>query len=192
MSTDTIQIGPLIISTAAFTVIASLFGTVLGGLITYFTIHFTEKQKWKQQRQDKHDEEQAAAIEIAMEWIGPIKIALATANRLVRQYLHRTISSEDFRKRWPKLNRSIKLGGNPAKFDIYLDSINCYNRVAEIEHGIQDVEMWATFGDWAEGAPDEEEQNAKLKLCLDQIESINKNLESLEKDLITTYKRKFS
>jgi hypothetical protein len=50
MTPDTVQFGPFVISKVVLDVLAPLVGTVIGGLLTFFSTRAVENRKWEQQK----------------------------------------------------------------------------------------------------------------------------------------------
>ena len=88
MPPEFVQIGPIVISKVVLDVLAPLFGTVIGGFITYFTTRATENRKWKQQKEDQLPEQRREAIALSLEWITPIDLVLYRASTAVSGLLH--------------------------------------------------------------------------------------------------------
>ncbi len=77
MQTDTIQIGTLVVSKYVIDVLAPILQTILGALIAYISIKAANSQRWQQEKHDKLQEQRRKALEIALDWIEPLRPAIS-------------------------------------------------------------------------------------------------------------------
>lgn len=131
MSPDTVQIGPLVISKTVIDVLAPLSGTIIGGLITYFTTRAIEDRKWRQtlamedvkwqqQKADKLKEQQQQAFAQALEWIGPLTLAVMRVRMLANSFKANVINEQELHDEWPHLVKDLIAREIPTRLFVLL------------------------------------------------------------------------
>ena len=91
------------------TLLSTLLGVIVGGIITFLTTWTIENQKWKQQKKDKYLQDRREALGMAMDWIDPIDQAINHAISLSSPFGGKL---EEWRQYWPNLQGEI------AKIDL--------------------------------------------------------------------------
>src|SRR5258708_37454425 len=105
MPPDVVQIGPFIISKVVFDVLvpllSALFGTLIGGLVTYFAARAIENQKWQQQKENKLKKESREAPAIKLEWLDSNGVSFQKASRLVFKFQWTNDNHDPLSDKWP-------------------------------------------------------------------------------------------
>jgi hypothetical protein len=83
----------------------SLIGVVAGGFIAAGTAFLLEEVRRRHQRRDKRDDIKREALRRALAWIDPMEKALTAAEVEIYALLHGRIDEEEFRQRYPNLDR---------------------------------------------------------------------------------------
>ncbi len=117
------------------TLLATLLGVIVGGIITYLTTRTIEDQKWKQQKKDKYLQDRREALGLVLDWIDPIDRAVNRAIVLSSPYRE---DRGEIRQRWPNLLEEIaKLDLRPhfrvlVPKDLYIGANPIINKLDEI------------------------------------------------------------
>ena len=64
-------------------ILGPLFGTVVGGIIAYFTARGMENTRWRRARREEYLLQKREGLSKALEWIGPMRNAEWTASSLL-------------------------------------------------------------------------------------------------------------
>lgn len=183
---DTVQIGSFIISKVIIDVFAPLLGTLIGGLITYFSTRAVENRKWEQQKRDRLQEQRREASAIALEWLDPIRNALTKASLISSASLYERRSAEELRKSWPDLLTALSRMDPPTKLQVLLPA-STYERGLQIIHGLDELRTFTIFN--TPSKP--EDWQVRLEQCTKHIATLQNILSSLEKDLLEEYQQTF-
>ena|SRR5258707_4268073 len=134
MPPDVVQIGPLVISKTVIDVLAALIGTLIGGFIAYLSTRAIEDRRWKQQKQDKLQDQRREALALMLEWLEPIGMSLSKAIDLVELYERRNLDKDALDEAWPDLLSVLATKAIPIHLKIVIPT-ELYNRGYEIQRG---------------------------------------------------------
>jgi hypothetical protein len=135
MPQDLIQIGSFIISKSVLDFLSPLFGTLIGGLITYLSIRASENRKRAQEKKDKIQEQQREALKIALQWLDPIHNVLVDVGLRSNPIGKKEIDMGD---NWPDLIQKLKKFDIPRYLLVLLPQ-DPYKRSFELINRINDL-----------------------------------------------------
>jgi len=116
MDPDTLQIGSLIISKTIIDIFAPMLGTIIGGLISYFSIKSIEERKIKQQKLNDFQDQKREAIKIALQWLDHIHNAITKVSLQSHPYQPNLANTNN----WPDLLKELTKYDVPRHLSILL------------------------------------------------------------------------
>jgi hypothetical protein len=192
MPSETIQIGPLLISRVVFDVIATLLSVIVGGFITYLTTSTLESKKWKQEKKDKFQEQRRDAIGLALEWVDPIKIAVMQASALAMLFINNNIDFEELMREWPDSLHNIAHINIPARLRILVPS-NIVEHANEINFLLLNQKIVTSQANPSLVKPGEDfaDYIRNLQTANDQMQNIKKLVDMIQAELVAEYEKTF-
>jgi hypothetical protein len=127
---DTVQFGGLLISKSILDAFFPLLGTIIGGLITYFTTRLLDKRNRQMERAEKVKEQKREAIALALEWISPLTDAVMKASLVSVSFQQGRITKEEYRQRQP-IGYDLPIKDPPARLRVFLPK-GTYPRLLEM------------------------------------------------------------
>jgi hypothetical protein len=124
MPEDLIQIGSFYFSKSLLDVLAPLFGTLIGGFITFLTTRRIEILRWEKDKGDKLLGQRQEALGLALEWIDALDYTTASIALLMTGLLSKIISVDEFSKRCPNLLVQINKSFIPQRSLVLLPDGN--------------------------------------------------------------------
>jgi hypothetical protein len=183
MENQCIQFGQYLISTDVLNIIFPLIGTIIGGLISFYSISELENRKWKQQKIEKYQEEYREAIASTIEWIDPIKNAIDEAQMVVADYVMGRRNEEEYVLAWPKILGHPGIKDPPKRLRILLPE-KIYPKFMSIVQSLDRVETLPLGG--KRGTKEFGDNYFQTRDKLDQLQQ---ELNDLENYLINEYKK---
>ena len=193
MPSDTIQIGPLLISGVVFNVITTILSVIVGGLITYFATSNIERRKWEQEKKDKLQEQRRDAIGLALEWVDPINIAVMRASALAMRFMNNTADFEELMDEWPVgLNDNTARVSIPARLRNLIQS-QIVEHANEINYQILDLKFVASRANpsLTKSGERQEEYLLNLGKANEQMRKIKQLIDLLQAELVAEYEKTF-
>ena len=124
MDEELVQIGNFLLSKSVLDIliplISGLFGTILGGLISFSSVRASDNRRWEQEKKDRLSAERREATAMALEWFDPFRDAITKANLMTGTYLQGMIDLDDLRTQWPDLLKHPGLRDPPARLQVWL------------------------------------------------------------------------
>lgn len=180
MASDMIQIGSLIFSKSILDVLSPLFGTFIGGLITYFVARSIENQKWEKEKKDRLSERKREALAQALDWIDPMELAVSNASMLISSHLSNVIDQENFQERWPYLLGELKKYDLPQRLRVFLP-LDAYPRAHQIVKELGEIQiMGVKYGQESKRL---NTPMLGLDLCGEKLDSVMSKISSFKDDL---------
>jgi hypothetical protein len=104
---DTILIGGYCFFKSTFDilipVITAIIGVIVGGWIANYSSSTLQKREWKRQDFIEQAKPKREAIEIALQWIQPMRSYLIKAEAVASSYLFGHLNIDELRERYPRL-----------------------------------------------------------------------------------------
>ncbi len=191
MPPDVVQIGPFIISKVVFDVLvpllSALFGTLIGGLVTYLAARAIENQKWQQQKENKLKEDSREALAIMLEWLDPIGLSLQKASRLVFKFQWTNDDHDLLSDKWPNLLNELAARDVPIRLQVLIPP-ELYERAFKIHQGLEELKDYALFSPQPES---QQETMQNIKKSLEQVENLQQILSKFRADLIEAHNKTY-
>lgn len=183
MEKQCVQFGQYILSTDLLNIIFPLIGTIIGGVISFYSIKAIENRKWKQQKIEKYQEEYREAIASTLEWIDPFNDAIDEAQMVVADYVMGRRCAEEYVFAWPKILGHPAIKDPPKRLRILLPE-KIYPKFMSILNSLERVETLPL-----RGMRGTEEFGYNYLQTRDKLNQLQQELNDLEKDLIREYKK---
>lgn len=183
MPADQVQIGSFIISKVVLDIIAPLIGTIIGGLISYFSIVSSENRKIKQQKQNIIQEQKREAIKIALQWIDPINNAITRVSLQANPYYPNQANTDG----WPNLLNQLKKYDVPRHLLVFLPE-EAYKKSFAIIRLLDDLRHSVLF---IQEPSTEEDRRNFFNTASSILDTLRNNFEELSKMLEDEYRKTF-
>ena len=190
MSEEFYTIGSYCISKAFFDIlmpfISGLLGTIIGGLIAYFSIRASDNRKWKQEKHDKLMAEKREAIAIALDWFRPFHLGIEKVAFLLGSYLQQRLNEAEVRKQWPDFFGTLEELQPPPRLELWLPQ-DIYKRIFEI---ITELENSTSLNLFPYPQTDDD-WHKRFVQSSENVTSVDKKLDALETELKEEYRKTF-
>lgn len=183
MNTETLQIGSLIISKTLIDIFAPMLGTIIGGLISYFSIKSIEERKIRQQKLDDLTEQKREAIKIALKWIDHIQNAITKVSLKSHPYQPNLANTNN----WPDLLTDLAKYDLPRHLSILLP-VDSYKKSFIIISLIEEVRVKIIL---ERKTQDPEQLKELTREIIDSIHLMQKNLDEFLNTLESEYIKSF-
>lgn len=169
-------------------ILGSLTGVIIGGLITFLTMQSIENKKWRRERQEKLEMIKREALAASLEWIEPMRNAHIKASSLVFALIEGTISQENYLQDFPYLIGILAkkdLSGNHRAVlpDFYDTGHLIVKKMEELKFlGIKNSKR----------GNEEEQPSIIFQECHNKVVEIEEEIFSLEKKMKDAYIKTFN
>ena len=164
---------------------SALLGTIIGGIISYFSVRSSDNRKWKQEKIDRVSIQRTEAIGMALEWCKPIRKNILKAQLLTGSFLQEWLQPDDLRSQWPDMLSTLTQLDLPARLQVWLPP-DTYQRAVDIAADVNN------FVSKIDSFPSKPEEWHELFVHYSAFFSeLRKKLDSLESDLSKAYMQAF-
>jgi len=165
--------------------VSGLLGTIIGGLITYFSVRASDNRKWEQAKIDRLSSEHQEAIAMALEWCEPFRKNILKARLLTGSFLQQWLELDELRSQWPNLLENLAQQNLPAKLQVWLPP-DTYQKAlhiaAKLNNFISNIDPFPLKT---------EEWRERFNQYSIFFNGLNEELEVLEMELSKAYKQSF-
>lgn len=188
MESEVVQIGSFQASKMLLDIVFPLIGVIIGGVVTYLVTTASERQRWRQAKQDRLAEAKREGIAIALQWLDPMELAISRANMLLSAYLQGDMDQEEFMERWPYLLGELKKYEIPARLRVLLPS-ELYVQSIRIVQCLDEIRTAGVR--YGQEAKLRKKPFLGLHECYAKLDTLAAEVEKLAEDLAGMYRSTF-